>query len=128
MTPAQHVKKALRIEHSLKKLPQELYEIRIEASMLAATHWLNAALHWTGATGDLEDVLHTYMLTINAFRRYSVYAEAAMRHMSEIEDMRPFYIRGDALGGEQAADKANSLCSKIRNLALHARDQAEQVA
>src|SRR5690606_4690973 len=124
MTPAQHIEKALRIEHSLAKLPAALYEIRIEAAMLAATHWLNAALHCCGASAETDDILHTYMLTINAFRRYSVYAEAPMRHMSEIEDMRPFFVRGDANGGEQAADKAWALCSSIREIAMGARNRA----
>jgi hypothetical protein len=124
MIPAQHIEKARKIEHSLAKLPATLYEIRIEAAMLAATHWLNAALHYCGASDETDDILHTYMLTINGFRRYSVYAEAAMRQMSEIEDMRPFFVRGDAHGGDQAADKAWTLCSNIREIALEARNRA----
>jgi aromatic ring-opening dioxygenase catalytic subunit (LigB family) len=123
MNPSKHLEKALRIERSLGKLPPELYEIRIEAAMLAATHWLNAGLHWAGATSETDDILHTYMLSINAFRRYSVYAEAAMQHMAEIEDMRPFFVRGDAPGGEQAADRANALCCKIRDIAMQARER-----
>src|SRR5690606_37017583 len=68
MNSTLHMEKALRIERSLKKLPAGLYEIRLDAAMLAATHWLNAALHWSGATDESEDVLHTYMLSINTFR------------------------------------------------------------
>lgn len=124
MHPIKHAEKARRIETSMAKLPTALYEIRIEAAMLAATHWLNAALHWKGATDDSDDVLHTYMLTVNAFRRLSVYTPEGMRYMAEIEDLRPFYVRGDAEGGEQVSERAIYLCAAVRNIAL----QSQQLA
>ena len=92
--------------------------------MLAATHWLNAALHWQGASPDTEDVLHTYMLTVNDFRRLSVHAGEAMRCMAEIEDMRPFHVRGDADGRPQAAARAIQLCKVISDIALQAEARA----
>ena len=57
MSPEQHRQKALKIERSLAKLMPELVEIRIEAAMLAGTHWLNAALHHLGANSAESDVM-----------------------------------------------------------------------
>lgn len=117
MNTVKHREKALRIERSLQKLPKNLHELRIEAAMLAGTHWLNSILHQCGATNDAQDVLHTYMLTINEYRRLSVYAPNAMKAMSEIEDLRPLYVRGDVRDGQDAADQAERLCAILREMA-----------
>lgn len=123
MNPAQHLQKALKIEQSLAKLPPELVEIRIEACMLAATHWLNAALHRLGANNSDQDVMHTYMLTVNEFRRLSAAHEQLLAMMAEIEDLRPLHVRGDVPGGREAADHACDLLAQIRRIA-QASDRA----
>jgi len=117
MNPTLHFQKAQRIERSLAKLPAHLVEIRIEAAMLAATHWLNASLHALHATGESTDVLHTYMLTVNEFRRLSAAHQALMEMVAEIEDLRPVNVRGDTPGAEAAAERACELLARVRVMA-----------
>lgn len=120
MEPSKHREKALRIERSLAKCQRGDYELRIEAAMLAGTHWLNAALHRLGANRPEQDVLHTYMLTINEFRRLAAANEELMRTMAEIEDLRPLHVRGDLPGGPEVADQACQLLDRIRAIAQRA--------
>lgn len=115
-----HREKAERIERSLAKCGPDDYEIRIEAAMLAGTHWLNLALHAMGATRDDQDVLHTYMLTVNEYRRLSVADERLVALLRDIEDLRPVYVRGDEAGGREVADRAVGVLTKIRAIALAA--------
>ena len=117
MNAAKHKEKALRIERSLAKLRPEDAEMRIEAAMLAATHWTNLAYHAKGATKDEQDILHSYMLTVNEFRRLSAADEPLITKLSEIEDLRPVYVRGDVPGAQQAADNAVALLADIRRIA-----------
>jgi len=82
--------------------------------MLAGTHWLNAALHRLGATETNADVFHTYLLTINEFRRLSVADAALMQALAEIEDLRPPFVRGNWPGAQEAAERALDLMQIIR--------------
>jgi hypothetical protein len=118
MNNAKHKEKALRIERSLAKCKPQDYEIRIEAAMLAATHWVNGAYHALGVSGDNNDILHTYMLTVNEFRRYAAANEQLVGKLAEIEDVRPLYVRGDVAGGERVADRAVALLGEIKAIAL----------
>ena len=63
--------------------------------MLAGTHWMNAALHRMSVTAPESDVFHTYLLTLNEYRRLSVADESLIRALGEIEDLRPPYVRGN---------------------------------
>lgn len=118
MQPEQHRAKAERIEHSLSKCLPTDYEMKIEAAMLAGTHWVNFALHRMGTTEPTVDVLHTYMLTVNERRRYKVADAALVGALVEIEDLRPAYVRGNHPGGEQAAARAFELLAFLRKCAL----------
>ena len=80
-----------------------------EAAMLAGTHWLNAALHRMAATEPASDVFHTYLLTVNAYRKLCVANEEMVRALSEIEDLRPPFVRGNMPGAEAAADIGEAL-------------------
>lgn len=120
MQESKHVDKALRVEHSQTMLGDHDHELRIEAAMLAGTHWANAALHRIGVLEADQDLLHTYLLTVNEFRRLSLAAPALMSSLAEIEDLRPMYVRGDALGASAAAQRAQELRRTIRRLALSA--------
>ena len=113
----QHREKALRIERSLAKCRAGDYEIRIEAAMLAATHWVNLGYHRMQATAAEQDVMHSYMLTVNEFRRLAAADERLIAMLSEIEDLRPVYVRGDASGGVGIADRAVDLLGRIRDIA-----------
>jgi hypothetical protein len=114
MTPAEHDACAARIEHSLLSLPDEEHELVIEGCMLAAAHRLNAHLHRLGATSTQGDLMHTYLLTINEYRRLAVADAESMKALADIEDLRPAYVRGDHTGGAEAARYALRLLAAIR--------------
>ncbi|WP_137918085.1 hypothetical protein [Hydrogenophaga sp. 2FB] len=114
----QHITTARRIENSLQKCGPEDYEIKIEAAMLAGTHWLNVALHRRDVNPVSKDVFHTYLLTINEFRRLSVADAELVNALADIENIRPPFVRGSWAGGEQAAERALALLRSIRNKAL----------
>jgi hypothetical protein len=111
----EHCVRAGRIERSLAKCDPGDFEMKIEGAMLAGTHWLNAALHRCAITEPENDVFHTYLLTVNEFRRLSVANEALINALAEIEDMRPAFVRGNYPGGQQAAQRALALLAMIRS-------------
>lgn len=113
-----HIAIARRIEGSLHKCGPADYEMKIEAAILAGTHWLNAALHRLKASQPSDDVFHTYLLSINEFRRLSVADAELIRALAEIEDLRPPFVRGDWAGGESASKRALELLASIRAKAL----------
>lgn len=114
----QHITMARSIEASLQKCTGADYEMTIEGAMLAGTHWLNALLHKLGATSPQADVFHTYLLTVNEFRRLAVAAEKPLHALAAIEDQRVPFVRGNHPGGEAAAAQALDLLSLIRATAL----------
>ena len=111
----QHMAAATRIERSLQKCTAHDWEMKIEGAMLAGTHWLNAALHRMGVTQPGGDVFHSYLLTVNEYRRLCVADDEMIRALSEIEDLRPPFVRGNWPGAEAAADRALALLSVIRS-------------
>ncbi len=121
MTPHNHRERAERIERSLAALTDADWEIRIEAAMLAGTHWANVALHRRGVTAEAEDVVHTFMCTVNALRKYMLAEEGMLLQLEEIEELRPLYVRGDVEGGPAAARHALEL---LRDIGDRARELA----
>ncbi len=117
MKPEEHCAKAEKIERSLAKCGPADYEMKIEAAMLAGTHWLNLALHRRGVTPPQTDILHTYMLTVNELRKYRVADPGIFDALTEIEDIRPPYVRGNLPGGEKAAQRAVALLGELRRKA-----------
>ena len=77
-----HIAMARSIEASLLRCTSADYEMRIEGAMLAGTHWLNALLHKLGTTPPQADVFHSYLLTVNEFRRLAVAAERPLLRMT----------------------------------------------
>ena len=88
--------------------------MKIEAAMLAGTHFLNEVLHRAGVTASDRDVMHTYLLTVNEYRRLGVACEALVASLSAIEDLRPPFVRGNAPGGEAAAERALAFLESLR--------------
>lgn len=121
MKAADHRARAERIERSVAKCLPGDWEIRIEAAMLAGTHWANYALHRRGVSPADEDIVHTSMCTVNAIRKYSILEADLIRALSEIEDLRPLHVRGDMPGGESAGARSLDLLAAIRRRALEAR-------
>ncbi|SEB13441.1 hypothetical protein [Variovorax sp. YR216] len=121
MTPGHHREKAERIERSLAKLTGSDWEIRIEAAMLAGTHWVNHVLHRVGASEMPEDVVHASMCMVSVLRKYKLAEPEPIARLEEIEELRPLFVRGDMSGGADAADRAlallGSIAERARNLA-----------
>ena len=113
MTPNHHRDKAQRIERSLAKLTEADWEIRIEAAMLAGTHWVNHVLHSVGASEASEDVVHASMCTVSVLRKYKLAEPELIEQLEEIEELRPLFVRGDMEGGAQAAGRALALLGAI---------------
>ena len=64
-----HRLKAERIERSLAVLTDDDWEMKLEAAMLAGTHWANYTLHRRGVSADNEDIVHTSMCVVNVLRK-----------------------------------------------------------
>lgn len=120
MNAQQHRLKAERIERSLSSLGDADREMKIEAAMLAGTHWANYALHRRGVTRDDEDIVHTSMLVVNVLRKYSIAEGELLLALAEIEELRPLHVRGDAPGGDAAAARALQLLEQIGDRARRA--------
>jgi hypothetical protein len=115
-----HRERAERIERSLALLGDTDWEMRIEASMLAGTHWANYALHSRGVSGEGEDIVHTSMCVVNTLRKYSLAERELLEQLAEIEELRPLYVRGDVEGGPAAARHALALLAAIGERARQA--------
>lgn len=113
MTPENHRAKAERIEQSLAKLGDADWEIRIEAAMLAGTHWVNFILHRTGLSTPAEDMVHASMTLVSVLRKYRLAEPELMDQLEEIEELRPLFVRGDMDGGVQAAQRALELLAAM---------------
>ncbi|MSP66532.1 MAG: hypothetical protein EXQ96_00220 [Alphaproteobacteria bacterium] len=121
MEAAKHRESAERIGRTMAKLGAADHEMVIEGAMLAATQWINYALHQARVTPPKEDVQHTYFLTGNQWRRYGVAVEDMLRALDEIENIRPMYVRGDVAGADAAAARARALLEQVRQQALEAK-------
>ena len=106
MTPQQHWEKADRIMRSLGKLGPADFEMIIEAAMLAGTHLLNAILHHEAITGPEADVLHAEYMTVALRTRTRLSLPGLVEALDDIENLRPFFVRGNIANGEAAAQRA----------------------
>ena len=120
MNPEAHRLVAERIERSLAVCGEDDWEMRIEAAMLAGTHWANYALHRHGVSAYGEDIVHTGMLVVNTLRKYSIVEAELLRALGEIEELRPLFVRGDVDGGPAAAQRALALLRQIGERARRA--------
>lgn len=121
MTPDGHRRIAERIERSLTRCDEDDWEIRIEAAMLAGTHWANYALHTGGVSEADEDIVHTSMLVVNTLRKYSIAEPDLIGQLEEIEELRPLFVRGDVPDGPAAGTRAVSLLAQIAGRARRVR-------
>ena len=120
MKSENHRDKAERIERSLALLNDDDWEMRIEAAMLAGTHWANYALHRHGVSAPAEDIVHTSMCVVNTLRKYSLVERELLEQLDEIEELRPLHVRGDVEGGRTAAARALVLLAAIGQRARQA--------
>ncbi len=77
----------------------------IEAAMLAGTHWLNAALHRQAITASGDDVMHAEYMTVALRTRTRLILPGLVEALDEVEQLRPFFVRGDISGGQKAAER-----------------------
>lgn len=117
MRPEEHQRLAERITRTLGLLGPRDPELRIEAAMLAGTHWANYSLHRQGMSTIDDDVVHNSMLVVNTLRTYSIAQPELMESLTRIEELRPLYVRGDLPDAGAAADKAAGLLDRIAALA-----------
>lgn len=115
-----HRMKAERIERSLAVLTDDDWEMKLEAAMLAGTHWANYALHRRGVSADTEDIVHTSMCVVNMLRKYSLVEKELLVQLDKIEELRPLYVRGDVEGGREAGARALVLLAAIGERARNA--------
>ena len=116
MTPERHREKAERFERSLALCGDADHEARIEGAMLAASHWINLALHALALSPPDKDFQHPYFLTDDERNAYDqALGPELLRAYDEIEDLRPFYVRGADAGGETAGRRALALLEMIRD-------------
>lgn len=108
-----HRFKAERIERSMSLLGKDDSEMKIEGAMLAGTHWANYVLHRRGVSTEDEDMVHTTMTAVNRLRKYSLAEADLISNLSEIEDLRPLYVRGDVPDAAAAAARALALLAAI---------------
>lgn len=118
MKAEHHRERAERIERSAAKLGAHDWEMKIEAAMLAGTHWANYALHRRGVSPEKEDIVHTTMCVVNTLRKYALAEGELLAALGEIEELRPLHVRGDLPGGREAGDRALRLLASI---GAHAR-------
>ena len=93
MTPEHHRHRAERIGRSLARLTDADWEIRIEAAMLAGTHWVNYALHQRGISTAQEDMVHASMCLVSILRKYRLAEPQLIEQLEEIEELRPLFVR-----------------------------------
>jgi hypothetical protein len=115
MWPETHVKKAERIERSLRRLTGRDYEMQIDGAMLAATHYANMALHILGLTQPGRDMIHTEFLQVIDYKRLRVAAPALLDAIEGIEALRAPYVRGAHPGGSAAGAEALRLLEVVRH-------------
>jgi hypothetical protein len=118
MHESDHLEKARRIEASLAHCRSEDYEMRIEGAMLAGTHYANLALHRLGLTAETWDIIHADFLTGMDRTRFALLEGGLLAALEELETLRPPWVRGDAVGGPQAGERAIELLAAIRDAAL----------
>lgn len=121
MTPERHREFAERITRSMEKVTTADYEAVIEGCMLAGTHWFNVALHEMGITAADHDVLHVEFMIVHERRKTWLVAPDMVEALERIEDMRGLHVRGNAEGGEDAAQTALECLALIRDTALQAK-------
>lgn len=135
MEPSDHLKKAARLEDTMRKLSAaDDGETIIENCMLAGTHLVNAALHH--ARVSEADIIHSDLLAIDrekglaiapAFPIERAELKVAFQALARIESVRPEYIRGHrdcsaALAAEilQAYDRLKKSCFAVLERSLAA--------
>ena len=96
MSPEEHSAKALRIVKAMDKLTEADFEMVIEGSMLAGTHFLNMALHRSGLTEPHDDVVHAEYMSAAMRTKAGLVAGPLVEALQTIEEMRPFYVRGES--------------------------------
>lgn len=133
MEPSDHLKKAARLEDTMRKLSAaDDGETIIENCMLAGTHLVNAALHH--ARVSEADIIHSDLLAIDRKKGLAIAPgfpveraelKAAFEALAKIESVRPAYIRGNrdctaALATEilQAYDRLKTSCFAVLERSL----------
>lgn len=112
-----HIKKAKRMSESVSKLDlKEDYELIIEACLLMAAHYINAAMHKIGVLPEERDIKHNklagFLKKENSLGKRS---EEVSNLILFIEDLRPSHVYGRGENGE-TAEKVTDTFEKIKKI------------
>ena len=120
MSPELHRRKAERVSRTILRLdPSTDHEMIIDGAMIAASQWINYALHRLGLTRPDFDIMHAYFVTGFERQYYALAASPALVDgLEAIEAIRPRYVRGDARGGAGAAKRALAILARLKRVAL----------
>ena len=112
-----HMEKAERMLKSISKLnPEEDYELIIEAYLLTAAHFINAAMHKIGTLPEDRDIKHNklegFLKKENALKTKS---KEASDLILSLENLRPSHVYGRGKNGE-TEKKAREAFEKIKEI------------
>ena len=120
MNPNFHRRKAEKVTRTILRLdPRTDHEMIIDGTMIAASQWINYALHRAGITPFEFDIMHAYFATGFERQYYALCASPVLIDSLEaIEAIRPQHVRGTAKTGPAAARKTLSILAKLKKTAL----------
>ena len=121
MSPDQHRDKAIKITHAMRHFTTREYEAVIEGCMLAGTHWFNIALHKFGLNEPAKDIMHAEFVHNGDRARINLVMPQALKALSDIEESRSLYVRGNVKGGSTAARRALKNLDVLKKTAERAR-------
>jgi electron transfer flavoprotein alpha/beta subunit len=128
VSPARHAALAQRITASVHRCGPAAYEVAIEGAMLAGSHWMNAALHAAGISGEDHDAMHSEFLTLGERRRIELTLPGLITLLDAIEEMRAPYVRGAAPAGEDAAREALAYLERLATIARDAMSRTKTIS
>ncbi|MSO54271.1 MAG: hypothetical protein EXQ90_03985 [Rhodospirillales bacterium] len=120
MMPAFHRRKAEKVTRTILGLdPATDHEMIIDGTMIAASQWINYALHRAGITRTEFDIMHAYFVTGFERQYYALCASPVLIDSLEaIETIRPQHVRGMAKTGPAAARKTLAILANLKKTAL----------
>lgn len=112
-----HLSKAERFEATLGKLDYEDdYETMIEDFLLAAAHYLNAAMHKLHTLPEDRDIKHNQLAGfLKREHAIGIDSDSAAELILQLEQLRPSHVYGKGENGN-TAKRADGLFKQIREL------------
>lgn len=121
MKISSHFKKIEHLEKSTLKLDlKEDYEVLVEIYMLISAHYINIALHKSGAVKQEKDIKHNQIFSfLKEGNTLGEDTEIIRSSMKKLDDLRPSHVYGKGENGETAKkaegyyNEVKEACNKI---------------